>query len=179
VATTIITAALGDLRSTAPWLEVPGRPQAGPDECRILVEDAREHGHVDLLTQAPAPTGIANSTAGPGLGAAVWFHSDHGPWPVAPQVAQRLQVAGETPHHYLVVLAAVPGDQREGIATTLLEHHHRDLSGSAVATWLVASSDDQQLYGQLGYRPLGTPLPGEPVTFTVMRRPPLAGAGGL
>jgi GNAT superfamily N-acetyltransferase len=205
-ATAIIAEAFTAL-AACEWL-VPDRERrrdvlAGVFE--ILVLHALDHGHIDLLTQAPADgeaarTGEGCTGEGAGIGAAVWFHHDH-PIPPPPDYDERLrQAAGEhterfqvldemfdahhphaLAHHHLAFLAVLPAHQGTLIGSALLTHHQGRLSAEGMPAYLESSTpDSRRLYSTHGYRDCDQPfaLPNGAPFYPMWRvASPAAGSG--
>ncbi|GII88991.1 hypothetical protein Ssi03_69810 [Sphaerisporangium siamense] len=124
---------------------------------------------------------------------AVWFDNRNPPLPpvpgleeyvgeMKPDYAERFMALGEemerrhpgTPHHYLALLAVLPGHQGHGLGSLLLERHHRRLDAEGIAAYLEASNvNSRRLYLRHGYEDLGEPLrlPGGPPMFPMWRPP--------
>lgn len=167
----LITLAFHDLPPSR-WL-VPD-PRLRPELTRanfvMWTRHAIDHGHVDLID---------------GRAAAVWFHRDQGPIPTpetyAPKPRFRLMdevFAAHHPdddrHHHLVFLAVEPGQQRQGLGTALLDHHHAHLDAANLAAFLEASSPENvEFYLESGYQVVNGPyhLPDGPPLWPMWRVP--------
>lgn len=142
-----------------PWRRKPLRAHLG-----LAVEHAMTGGHVDLLDGGAGMPGAAAS----------WLHCDRGTPPPAPQDyrprleracgvhLRRFLVLDELfdachppdlpPHDYLTVLGVRPGQQRLGLGTALLRHHHERLDRHGRGAFLVAvSAHARALYQAQGY----------------------------
>jgi ribosomal protein S18 acetylase RimI-like enzyme len=172
----------GDL---APWLI--GNPTTRARVYRpyflLLAEQALDHGHIDLTSDATA--------------AAVWYPIAGGPPPAARDYDSRLaEITGRylprfaaldaamhrhhpylTWHHYLAFLAVHPDHQRRGFGSALLTHHHNILDAHGTPAYLEATGDrNARLYARHGYRPRPAyRISGDGPTLIPMWRPP-AGA---
>ncbi|MDI5976301.1 GNAT family N-acetyltransferase [Amycolatopsis magusensis] len=145
----------------------------------ILVDHVLAHGHVDLLGDHAA---------------AVWLPQEAGvELPPPPDYDARLLAAcgpytdrfralddafeashPHEPHHHLAFLAVHPDAQGQGLGTTLLRHHHRELDAAGTAAYLEASSlRAAALYEREGYHFRGEPfhLPDGPPMYPMWRDP--------
>jgi GNAT superfamily N-acetyltransferase len=147
---------------------------------RWLVPDPAERGRIlagyfRIMVEHAMVFGAVHTTADQ-VGVAVWL-----PVP-GPQVAgyeQSLRLAcggcadrfraldaamhtthpAGPPHDHLVFLAVHPTHQGQGIGGALLRHHHENLDGIALSSYLEAgSSDSCRLYGRHGYAPVAEPF---------------------
>lgn len=78
-------------------------------------------------------------------------------------------------HHHLAILAVRPDKQGQGIGTALLQAHHATFDWQGIAAYLEASDErTRDLYLRHVYTDHGTPirLPGGPLMYPMMRRPP-------
>lgn len=165
----------------ARWL-VPDsaeRAQVLPANFRIFVDHALAHGQVHTTADLSA--------------AAVWFPRDADPIPEPAAYQRRLAAAcgqaterfqtldalfdkhhPEAPHHHLAFLAVHPGQQRRGLGSALLAHHHAVLDDRGTAAYLEASSSESRdLYLRHSYQVVGAPfcLPDGPPIWPMWRPP--------
>jgi ribosomal protein S18 acetylase RimI-like enzyme len=141
------------------------RAEVLPANFRIHVEHALMVGQVHATADQSA--------------VAVWFPRDGDrPLPEPLAYEQRLAAAcGEAterfreldelfdrhhpadPHHHLAFLAVRPDQQRQGLGSTLLRHHHAHLDAKGVGAYLEASSaESRNLYLRHGYRVTSAPF---------------------
>lgn len=146
--------------AVARWL-VPAparRAHILPANFRIFVDHALAQGEVQVTADRAA--------------AAVWFPRDGGPPPEPAAYPQRVAAAcGEAterfrhldelfdkhhpdqPHHHLAFLAVHPTQQRRGLGSALLRHHHARLDPKGAAAYLEATSPGaRDLYVRHGYQ---------------------------
>lgn len=173
--------------AVACWL-VPDsdqRAQILPANFRIFVDHALTHGVVYTTSDQAA--------------VAVWFPYDRGPLPPPANYQQRLTTAcGQAtprfqhldelfdqhhpsiPHHHLAFLAVRPDRQRQGLGSTLLNHHHQQLDTAGTPAYLEATSEAaRNLYTRHGYQVMSAPfhLPDATPLWPMWRVPaPPAGA---
>jgi GNAT superfamily N-acetyltransferase len=149
----------GDL---ADWLipHLDTRARIYPHYFALHVEHALTYGHIDMTSNATA--------------VAIWYAVADGPLPELPDYTQRLaEVTGrfqprfaaldqamhdhhpyDQPHHYLAFLAVHPDQQRHGLGSILLQHHHARLDATGTAAHLEATGPrNRRLYVRHGYRP--------------------------
>lgn len=181
----LIADAFFTLDATA-WLIPNSRKRADvlSADFEIYVEHAMTCGEAHLVEDA----------VGDLIAAAVWFHPITGPTPEPDDYDQQLEAACGVhvdqfrmldqlfddnhprvyPHHHLAYLATRPNQQRRGLGSTLLRHHHRRLDHIGIPAFLQASSQQSRtLYERHGYKGLGDPfhLPDGTPFWSMWREP--------
>jgi GNAT superfamily N-acetyltransferase len=181
----LIADAFFPLEATA-WLvpDAQRRAHILPIDFEIHVNHALTHGEIHLI----------DDDSGELAATAVWFAQLTGPTPEPDHYQDELMAAcgpytdwfrtldrlfddnhpRTYPHHHLAYLATRPDQQRRGLASTLLQHHHTRLDRTATPAFLQASSEQSRaLYERHGYERLGDPfyLPEGPPFWPMWREP--------
>jgi ribosomal protein S18 acetylase RimI-like enzyme len=161
-----------------------------PADFEIYVDHALTYGEIHLIDDA----------TGELVAAAIWFPQVTGPTPEPDNYEEQLVAACGSytdrfrvldqlfddnhphtyPHHHLAYLAARPSQQRQGLGSALLDHHHRQLDHYGTPAFLQASSEQsRKLYERHGYERLGDPfyLPDGPCFWSMWREPRQAEVG--
>lgn len=187
----LIGDAFFDLDATA-WLIADNgeRARVLPADFEIYVDHALTHGEIQLI----------EDDAGDLVAAAVWFPQLTGPVPEPDDYYTQLVAACDVytdrfrvldqlfednhprtyPHDHLAYLATRPDQQRRGLGSALLRHHHSQLDHFGTPAFLQASShQSRKLYEHHGYESLGDPfyLPDGPPFWSMWREPRRSNSG--